>query len=229
MKLGIMQPYFMPYAEYFRLIAACDVWIAFDTVKYNRKSWMNRNRIANRDKGWSYVRVPVARGSETDSLATARIDATQDWRRALFDALRVYRHSAPHYEAVTAFLTETLAPEVETLAELNMLAIQGVCDRLGIATPLHRLSALDLDLPEACPPGEWALQIAREMGASTYLNASGGTALFDPKLYAAEGIALEFHEHIDLRYDTGPFDFVPDLSIIDAMMWVDRKTLTAAV
>ena len=61
MRLGIMQPYFLPYLEHFRLIAACDRWIVFDTVKYSRHSWMNRNRIINREKGWVYLGVPVSK------------------------------------------------------------------------------------------------------------------------------------------------------------------------
>lgn len=229
MKLGIMQPYFFPYIEYFRMIAKCDRWIGFDTVKYNRKSWMNRNRIINRDKGWSYINVPVARSGETPTIARAEINNAEDWRRDFFGKLRVYEHSAPNYTKTIDLLQDLLAPEFATLADLNMHIIRSLCAQFEIPTTIDSLSALDLDLPESCPPGEWALNIALAVGADSYLNASGGTELFDPELYRSRGVTLGFHEHINLSYDTGPFEFVPDLSIIDPLMWIGLEQLRVAV
>jgi hypothetical protein len=37
MKLGIMQPYFMPYIGYFQLIAAVDVFVVYDNIKHTKK------------------------------------------------------------------------------------------------------------------------------------------------------------------------------------------------
>lgn len=224
-----MQPYFFPYLEYFRLVSSCGYWIGFDAVKYNRKSWMNRNRILNRDKGWSYVNVPISRAEGPMTLRTAVINETEDWRRALFDKLRIYEPAAPHYRETVDVLNCILHRNFSNLSDLNMHIIQSLCDWLGIETRIERLSELNLDLPETCPPGEWALRIAQAVGADTYLNASGGTALFDHDLYRAEGVTLSFHEHIDFTYDTGPFDFVPDLSILDTMMWVPRDRLREAI
>jgi hypothetical protein len=229
MKLGIMQPYFFPYLEYFRLISACDMWIGFDTVKYNRKSWMNRNRILNREKGWSYVNVPIARSDGPTAIATAAINESEDWRRVFFDKLRVYEFAAPHYVVTLEILTELLREDFATLSDLNMHIIRRLCRWLYIETRIERLSDLNLNLPESSPPGEWALRIAQAVGAESYINSSGGTALFDQDLYRSEGVALRFHEHINFLYDTGPYVFVPDLSIIDALMWVDHEHLRVVV
>ena len=76
MILGVMQPYFLPYLEHFRLIAACDRWVVFDTVPYRRKTWMNRNRIINRETTWSFVSVPIVRGSTQGPVTVASISKT---------------------------------------------------------------------------------------------------------------------------------------------------------
>ena len=34
MKLAIMQPYFLPYVGYFQLMAAVDLFIVYDNIKY---------------------------------------------------------------------------------------------------------------------------------------------------------------------------------------------------
>ena len=45
MRVGIMQPYFFPYIGYFQLIAAVDLFIVYDNIKYTKKGWINRNRM----------------------------------------------------------------------------------------------------------------------------------------------------------------------------------------
>ena len=40
--VAVMQPYFMPYAGYFRLFAAADVFVLFDCVQFPRRGWVHR-------------------------------------------------------------------------------------------------------------------------------------------------------------------------------------------
>ena len=45
MKVGIMQPYFMPYIGYWQLIKAVDKYVVYDDVNYIKGGWINRNNI----------------------------------------------------------------------------------------------------------------------------------------------------------------------------------------
>ena len=45
MKVGIMQPYFMPYLGYFQLLNLVDRFVIYDNIQYTKKGWINRNRI----------------------------------------------------------------------------------------------------------------------------------------------------------------------------------------
>ncbi len=226
-RVGIMQPYFFPYFEQFRLIAACDQWVVFDTVQYTRKSWMNRNRVLNREKGWAYVSVPVVNTGLDTRVMDAQIDEAQAWRKAVLDRLRIYEREAPQYRAVRDLIGDALAGPAASLAALNARVIACVNDYLGIHTPLVMASALDFQAPDECPPGEWALHIAKHLGATEYRNAAGGVALFDPALYASHGIELSFHVHGEHRYATGSLPFVEGLSVIDSLMWNSREQLQA--
>lgn len=225
MIVGIMQPYFFPYFEQFRLISACNQWVIFDTVQFTRKSWVTRNRILNRDKGSAYVSVPVKHTGLATAIKDAPIDADRDWRSQVMNKLKVYQTEAPHYAIVRSLIGDTLAGGYETIATLNTALLRAVCGYLGIVTPILVSSTLTIDMPEQCKPGEWALHISKSLGASEYRNAAGGRALFDDNLYASNGIILSFHEPHPRNYPTGSFDFVEDLSVIDWMMWNDRGTL----
>lgn len=225
--VGIMQPYFLPYFEQFRMMAACDLWVVFDTAQYTRKSWMNRNRILNRDKGWAYIGVPVRHQGLETPVGRTLIDDGQDWRLRCMNQLKVYAHEAPHYAQVRSWLESALGAKLRTLAELNTRLLRAVNEALGIRTPMCLASELDIDWQADRQPGEWALHIALKVGATACRNASGGVALFDPAMYAEQGIQLSFHEHRDHDYPTGSFDFVPGLSIVDWMMWNDQRQLRA--
>lgn len=223
--IGIMQPYFFPYFEQFRLIAACDLWVVFDTAQFTRKSWITRNRILNRDKGTAYVSIPVQHTGLATLIKDALIDINQDWRNQVMDKLKVYQAEAPHYAIVRDFIGDTLAESHETIATLNTTILRAVSSYLGIATPILVASSLTLNMPDQCAPGEWALHISKNLGASEYRNASGGRDLFNNEIYASNGIILSFHEHRPRHYTTGSFNFVEDLSVIDWMMWNDREIL----
>ena len=45
MKLGIMQPYFLPYIGYWQLLNIVDVFVIYDDVNYIKRGWINRNRL----------------------------------------------------------------------------------------------------------------------------------------------------------------------------------------
>jgi hypothetical protein len=145
------------------------------------------------------------------------------WR----DHLRVYAHEAPHYDQTLALVDAVLGTAPRTLTELDVAGLRAVAARLGIGTQIRVLSELGLALPSRAAPGEWALLIACAIGADAYRNPVGGKALFDPAQYAAAGIELSFHEPTTVRYATGSFPFVPDLSVLDVLMWATEAELAS--
>jgi hypothetical protein len=225
MRLGIMQPYFFPYGQQLRHIAQCDRWIVFDTPQFTRKSWITRNRVADRNAGWAYISVPVVKGASRGAIRDAELAPT-DWRGELRDRLRVYEPAAPHYAAAVALIERCIADPAVTVADLNTRIITELCRALAIETPIERLSELGLDLPDAADPGHWALLISEALGAEVYSNAPGGRHLFDATLYRSRGVELEFYEPTPLEFATPGFEFVPDLSVIDPLMWLGVDALS---
>jgi hypothetical protein len=223
--LGIMQPYFFPFFEQFRLMAACNEWVIFDTPQYSRKSWINRNRVLNREKGTAYVSVPIKHVGHNVTIKDAEIDQAQDWQADTLNRLKVYKKRAPHYEWVTGWVSDIIHGPHATLGGLNAEIVRNVVRTLDIQTPIALASELSIALPVEAEPDEWALHISKGLQATEYRNAAGGKSFFDSSKYAAAGITLSFHEHVPRTYRTGDLEFVPDLSIIDWLMWNDLGSL----
>ena len=54
-----------------------------------------------------------------------------------------------------------------------------------------------------------------------YINAIGGQALYDKDEFAKNGIKLNFIKMKEIKYKQFNNDFVPNLSIIDVLMFND--------
>jgi hypothetical protein len=56
-----MQPYFIPYAGYFRLFAASDLFVAYDCVHFPPRRWVHRNRLLDRSGAERRLTLPLAK------------------------------------------------------------------------------------------------------------------------------------------------------------------------
>ena len=221
MKLAIMQPYFFPYLGYFELIQLSDAWIVFDTVKYNPKSWMNRNRILHPTKGWQYITAPVDRAAGAELISEMRIvDAPAALQRMLgqIDHYRLRR--APFFGPVRGLIERAFdLPEPVGLRDLCVRTLKETCVYLGLEFRPQSLLAMDLTLSPITHAGQWALEISSAVRADVYINAPGGRDLFHREDFAARGIELQFLKPDPFHYPMAGHEFVENLSIIDVLMW----------
>lgn len=226
MKLAVMQPYFFPYPGYFQLMAHADTWVVFDHCQFVNKGWVNRNRVLhpNPEKGWQYITVPLSKRGRFDFIDDIEIDDSSDWRKSLTGKLVHYRR-APNYRKTMSVFESAIGTPNAVLSRFLTHSLRVLADHLGINTKIVVYSELDLGIDQVAHSGEWALKIAKAMGAEHYINPMGGQALFDPAQFREAGIGLSFMESIIRPYGQNGYDYVPNLSILDALMWCDEGTL----
>jgi hypothetical protein len=220
LTLGIMQPYFFPYFGHFSLIAAVDEWIVFDITQYTPKTWMNRNRILHPKVGWQYVTVPLSNSSISVKTHEARVLNLAEVKVNIIGKLSHYKKKAPYFNAVVSLINEVFDSATDdSLVHLNVRGLGAVCRYLDIPFNFRICSELNLPLPEKLGPGEWALEICSLLGASRYLNPASGQGLFDPEEFSRRGISLQMAHTKEFVYATGPYQYEPNLSILDVLMW----------
>lgn len=227
MKIGIMQPYFFPYLGYFSLIKNTDKWIVFDTVQYIDKGWMNRNRIIHPTKLEStYITVPLKKHSREILIKDVEISMESSFKEKILNQLEmVYKKRAKYYNEVYKLVEESLNYNTNKLSDMNTFSLKNTCEYLGIEFNYEIYSKMDLKIDEVNHPGEWALNICKELKASEYLNPPGGIELFDNEKFENEGINLNFLQ-INLEpYEQKKKEFIPGLSIIDVMMFNSRENI----
>lgn len=227
MRIGIMQPYFFPYIGYFDLIYRTDHWVVFDTAQYIRHGWVNRNRILHPKEGWQYIVVPVQRHHREAPIKEIRIADDGRWCDRILGQLQHYKKKAPFFSAVLEVVSDSLSDTDGSLTQLNVRGLSRTCAYLGIPFHYSIFSEMDLALGPVEGPGDWALRIAEALGASEYFNPPGGAELFEPSKFEAAGIRLTIQTPVELVYDCRGYEFQPNLSIIDVLMWNSPDTVGA--
>lgn len=225
-----MQPYFFPYLGHFALIAAVDQWIVFDITQYTPRTWMNRNRILHPQEGWQYITVPLANSSNSIKIHEAKVLNPFEAKASIVGKLSHYKKKAPYFNAVNTLVNEVFDSTTDDLlVQLNVQGLAAVCHYLNIPFEYQICSELGLPLPDNLGAGEWALEICSLLGASGYINPIGGQDIFDPAAFARRGISLHFAQSKEFIYSTTPYQYIPNLSILDVLMWNSPSIVSEAL
>jgi len=225
-----MQPYFFPYLGHFTLIAAVDEWVVFDITQYTPKTWMNRNRILHPNTGWQYVTVPLSNSSISIKTHEARIMNLSEAKSNIVGKLSHYKKKAPYFDMVNALINDVFDSATnDSLVHLNVLGLKAVCHYLDIPFNYRICSEMNLSLPERLGPGEWALEISTQLGATSYVNPASGQDIFDPGAFACRNILLQFVQPAEFVYSASPYQYEHNLSILDVLMWNSRAVVTDMV
>ena len=219
MILGIMQPYFFPYLGYFDLINYSEHWIVFDTTQYIRHGWVNRNRILHPNEGWQYIIVPLKKHSREILIKDVEVNEDPKWIYRVMGQLQHYKKKATFFGEVCRLLEHCLHVKEVSLARLNVAILERICQYLEIKFEYEYFSEMNLTLGPVEGPGDWALRISEAMGANEYVNPPGGKTIFDVSKFKELGIRLTIRNLPPIEYQCPGYDFIPNLSIIDVLMW----------
>jgi hypothetical protein len=225
MKLAIMQPYFMPYIGYFQLIAAVDVFIVYDNIKYTKKGWINRNRFLQNGKDAMFS-LPLKNASDT--LDVCERELAVDFRRdKLLNQFKGAYGHAPYFEQTFPLLEQIVQHEDANLFRFLHHSLASICEYLGILTEIRVSSSIAID--HELKNQDKVLALCEATGASSYVNAIGGMGLYSKGAFRERGIALQFIQAKPFVYPQFDNEFVPWLSIIDVMMFNPLDAIRANI
>jgi hypothetical protein len=221
MTLGIMQPYFLPYIGYWQLLAAVDQFVIYDNIQYTKKGWINRNRFL-RDGQDVYFTVPLKKASDYLAVAEREVAADFDRDQLLRSWAAAYRR-APHLGEVWPLLERIVRAPLSNLFDYVHHSVTEVAAFLDIHTPIVVSSTIPID--HALRGEHKVLALCEALGADRYLNSIGGVELYSAPAFAARSVALEFLRPRPREYAQLGRPFVPNLSIVDVLMFNPKATV----
>jgi hypothetical protein len=225
MRLGIMQPYFLPYIGYFQLLESVDQFVVYDNIKYTKKGWINRNRMLLNGTDTIFS-LPLRRGS--DSLYVVERELAVEFQRSkLLNQFKVAYGRAPQFELTYPVLERIVQHEEANLFRYIHHSIVQLCEHLGINTEIRISSEIVID--HELKGQDKVLALCKAAGADTYINTIGGVELYAKGDFRLQGIDLQFIKARPVEYVQFGNAFVPWLSIVDVLMFNPLNTVRAFI
>ena len=223
--IAMMQPYWFPYFGYFQLIAGADAFVLGDNLQYVHPGWVNRNRILSAGAPLLFT-LPLKKDASDLAINQRELaDTATDTVGKLLRTLSMNYAKAPYRDEVLALLQPLLLHPERNLARYLEHSLRGVCAHLRITTPIYVASSLPVDERLVEDKQDRVVKLTKHFAGDRYLNAIGGTSLYDGEYFTRRGIELRFHRMDELSYTQFKDPFVPNLSIIDLLMFNDVERL----
>ncbi|MBI5108975.1 MAG: WbqC family protein [Rhodocyclales bacterium] len=215
--VAVMQPYVFPYLGYFSLVEASDVFVVYDDVNYIPRGWINRNRLLINGSEFTFT-LPVANASQNDRIHEVKLHGYTAFRQKFLKQIRLAYGKAACFDAGFSYVEAVMTPGRETISEVATASIEEVFKSLGSGKHIVRSSEC-ASASRGMERADRLIAITKSFGAASYVNAMGGTALYDKRYFLERGVTLSFvrprlREYPQVRASR----FVPGLSIIDVLM-----------
>lgn len=215
MIVTIHQPNFAPWTGFFDKLASAEVMVLLDVVPFSKGSYANRVHILGAD-GPQWLTVPVlTKGRLGQRTNEVEINDARDWRSDHLKTLQILCGRSPFLADVLGLVEPAYAAPHPLLADLCTDLITRVVTYLGYSTRLVRASSLT----SRGSSSELLAAITAELGGTTYLSGPSGRTYLEHETFDSRGIGVSYHSYIPRPYDQSRRDFVPRLSILDAIAW----------
>jgi hypothetical protein len=213
--IAIMQPYFFPYAGYYRLFAQADEFILFDTAQFIRRGRIHRCEVPGPGGIAEWLTLPLLAQPQQVLIGDLRFapEAREKMDQRIARLPWIRTAGGPNADRIRAFLQAPLEDVTDYLEQ----GLRMVLDILGVPAVIRRSSTLPV--PADLKGPERIIALCRAVGATRYLNSPGGRHLYEPTVFAEAGIKLDF-----LPDYTGPH-----AHMIPALMQLPPSTLRADV
>lgn len=219
MNLVVMQPYLFPYIGYFQLIYASDLFLIYDDVSYIKQGYINRNNILSPNGSIRFT-VPVPGASSNKLIMDLEYSADV---KKILKAIEQGYSKAPYFSEVFPLVEQALTQKDRSIASVCLTSYQLIFNYLGIEKQFKKTS--DLDYDRTASARDRLIALCHKFSAERYINAPGGKKLYSHGDFAAKGIDLRFLETLPVNYSQANNQFVPNLSIIDMLMYCSSESV----
>lgn len=215
-----MQPYFLPYLEYWRLIYYSDVFVIYDNIEFTKKSWIRKNMIFLGGFAKEFT-LPIKKDSDFATIRERQIsDEFLSFSRKFMTWIMVEYIDAPYFIEVSSLIKTVLEFKSNNLFDFIYNSIKVILEYLEIDTRVVVSSTLDEGTVHRGQSR--VLELVRKLGGKVYLNPISGRELYDFDFFLANGVELNFLEKVQFDYYHKDY-LVADYSIIDLLMYVDKS------
>lgn len=194
-----------------------DKYVVYDDVNYIKGGWINRNNILINGQP-NLITMHLKAISQNKLINEIEVGDTEKDVKKFLSSIRNAYAKAPYFERAFPLIQEIVTQSESVLSLYLYNSLKLICRYLDIDTELMLSSEIEKD--NSLKAEEKILDICCRLNATDYYNAIGGQELYHSDKFESQGMKLHFLKPDgDIQYKQFKNEFVPNLSIIDVMMF----------
>ncbi len=218
MNVAMMQPSFMPWQGLFEMIYKSDRFIFLDDFQFSVQSYHQRNRLFVNKGQVDWYSVPIQKaGSFKTPLNQTRINEAIPWRKKMLQRIRQNYSKTRFFSDIFPGVEKWMLTREESLAGQNISFIKLVCGILGLEKDVRYSSQYSSEKKSSAR----VVELLHWCEADSYICAKGSfDYMKEEGIFPTDEIRVLFQDFRPAKYEQigSPDDFVPYLSILDALM-----------
>jgi len=216
--VAIHQPNFFPWLGYFDKIAGSDVFVFLDDAQFPKTGgvWSNRVKLLVAGEA-RWVTAAIDRSyAGTRQIREMHFLSADPWRLKILKTVESSYKKHPFYLDVMHVIEPLVLDEEKNISAYNINAIKEIVKNLDLNS-CKLVSASDYEITTFSNHRLCDLTIA--VNGQIYMCGGGADGYQDESVFATRGLQLKFQDFDHPKYSQyRQTEFVPGLSIIDALM-----------
>lgn len=215
MRIGILQPSYLPWIGVFNQLKRVDTFVFYDDVQYTKNDWRNRNRVKT-PQGECWLTIPVEK--KRQPLNNVLI-LDRQWPSKHLKTLEMNYKRAPYFEEVYKILENNLTAGWIHLSPLCTRLIRDFAHYMGIDVKFRWSSDIGF---RSLRKTNRLIKICEYLGATEYLATSACRNYMDESLFK---IPVEYQDYEHPEYTQQWDGFLPYMSIVDLLFNHGRSSV----
>lgn len=228
MKIAIMQPYLFPYIGYFQLIHAVDFFGIGDDVQFIKSGWINRNRILVNNRDYMFT-FSVKKDSFDKRISDRYFsDNFEKEKNKFINILNQYYCKAPYFKSTMEVIKLIFEFSDTNISEFIQNHLKIICSYLNIEVTFISADEWHNESYQGVNPEQRLIEKLNNLekyNIDQFINSIGGKELYNKDFFLTNNIKLNFLKPSEIIYKQFTNDFIPNLSIIDVMMFNSKQKL----
>lgn len=208
------QPGYIPWLGYFNKIAYSDIFIILDDVQFEKGSFVNRNRIKG-PNGVFWLTIPLETHPIDTNICELRIKENKWWNKHLNSLYYSYK-KAVNFDSWYNYLKQTICPNNYCPGQYHLFYHNILLSTdIGIKTEIKAQQNIKLMYGAK---QQLIIDLCKHFKADRFIFGEKGRDYVDMELFKRAGIEPLFQEFKCIEYPQLWGNFVPKLSVVDALM-----------
>ena len=220
--LTIMQPTFLPWIGYFKMIAISNNFVFLDDAQFEKQSWQSRNKILINEKP-NYISLNIVKNHLNSRINEIKLNNPSFFLKKILKTFSQEYSKCLHYNDGKEIFDFILLNYSDSLCQTNIKIIQFICKKLNLNNNFFLSSEMKINLKRT----DKLIKICENFNTDIYLSPMGAKKyLLSDQFTNKTNVKLLFFNYWHSKYHQKSKIFQPHLSIIDLISnlgWKDAK------